>query len=340
MKYKRFLWFVFNLMLQTFIKPKINQVKTILIVTILFLNLTSICQTGNKSEQNYLNMRSYVIGIGTVIIDSIYQNNKKVAIKRFETIGSGLITYVKHDTTALTIIVTARHVINFFTEKKIKSIFLRPSWADTIKTTDYFGVEIPIINSDNTPNTFLYPDIKVDLGCILMLPKYTNMVYYEKLISGSNRLLPYSAMTTSYLGDQVWIGGYPGHINSNIQNRFFYSIATFKPGYIAWKPSSNMKNTDLNHITLVESNATYGNSGGPVFALHSNIELVGILVAGYDDVDPVYSDNKPVFDPVTKKALIAKSRSGVSIIEKAEFVKKLIEYVQKQITTYRIYKPK
>ena len=49
---------------------------------------------------------------------------------------------------------------------------------------------------------------------------------------------------------------------------------------------------------------------------------------------------KPVFDPLTKQALVAKSRSGVSIIEKAEFVKKLIEFVQTQINSYRISKPK
>lgn len=245
-------------------------------------------------------MRRSIIGIGTVVTDSIFVNNKKVQIRRFITIGTGLITYAKYDTITLTNIVTAGHVIKFFTENKIKSIFLRPSWADTIRTTEYFGVEVPLTNFDNTPNTFLYPDNHVDLGCILMLPTCYNEVYVKKIIKDGNKLFPYNAMTTPYLGDQVWIGGYPGHIQSEIQSRFLYSIATFKLGYVAWKPSSNMANTDLSHITLVESNATYGNSGGPVFSLHAKIELVGILVGGYEDVDSVYLNNKPVFDPVDK----------------------------------------
>lgn len=301
----------------------------------IFSWLSSFSQRGIDFEQDYLTMRRSVIGIGTVIADTFLINGKKVPVKRFVTIGSGLMTYAKYDTIVLNNIVTAGHVIKFFIENKLSSIYLRPSWADTIRTTEYFGVEVPFTNSDKTPNTFLYPDNKVDLGCILMPSGYYDKVYIEKIIKEGDKLFPYNSMTTPYLGDQVWIGGYPDHIESKIQTNFLYSIATFKPGYISWKPSTNMANTDLSHITLVESNATRGNSGGPVFSLHDKIELVGILVAGFDDIDSVYLNDKPVFDPVTKQALIAKSRAGVSIIEKAEYVKKLIEFVQSEIDRIR-----
>ena len=292
-------------------------------------------QRNKDFEQDYLNMRKSVIGIGTVITDTLINNGKKTPIKRFVTVGAGLMTYAKYDTIVLTNIVTAGHVIKFFIENKLNSIYLRPSWDDTIRSTEYFGVQVPLTNSDKTPNTFLYPDNKVDLGCILMLPIYYDKIYIDKILKDGNKLFPYNSMTTPYLGDQVWIGGYPDHIENNIQNNFLYSIATFKPGYISWKPSINMANTDLTHITLVESNATHGNSGGPVFSLQDKIELVGILVAGFDDIDSVYLNNKPVIDPVTKQALIAKSRAGVSIIEKAEYVKKLIEFVQSEIDRLR-----
>lgn len=292
-------------------------------------------QQNKAFEQDYLAMRKYVIGIGTVITDTLIKQGKKIPTKRFVTIGAGLMTYVKYDTIVINNIVTAGHVIKFFTENKLSSIYLRPSWADTIRTTEYFGIQIPLKNSDKIPNIFLHPDNKVDLGCILMPSGYYDKIFIEKVLKEGNKIFPYNSISTPYLGDQVWIGGYPDHIESKIQSNFLYSIATLKPGYISWKPSTNMANTDLSHITLVESNATHGNSGGPVFSLQDKIELVGILVAGFEDIDSVYLNDKPVFDPVTKQALIAKSRAGVSIIEKAEYVTKLIEFVQSEIDRIR-----
>lgn len=289
-------------------------------------------QTGVETERNFTAMKKYVVGIGTIINDSMIQNNKKIGIKRFVTIGSGLITYVKFDTIVIHNVITARHVINFFKSKNLKSIFIRPSWADTIKTTEYFGVEIPLSNSDNTSNVYLYPDSHIDLGSILILPIYFDKVYIDIDRRENTKIFPYNSMTIPYLGSQVWIGGYPGHIQSQIQNQFYYSIATFKPGYVAWKPPISLTNIDLNHITLIESNASFGNSGGPVFSLGNSLELAGILVGGYDEYENVLVGEKQLIDSVSKMPYLAKGRSGVSIIEKAEFVRKLVEYVQNQIS--------
>lgn len=303
----------------------------IILCVVVLTACRSFSQIGKLIENDFLQMKKTTIGIGTVINDTLIFQGKKTAIKKFIVIGSGLVTYVKYDTSLITNVVTAGHVVRFFLEHKLKSIFLRPSWADTIKTTEYFGVEVPVVNKNNTPNTFLYPNSHVDLGCILMPDYYFDKTFISKAEKDKLTLFPYNSMTTPYLGDQVWVLGYPGHIQTEFQSHFLYSISTFKPGYVVWKPSANMDNPDLNHITLLESNATYGNSGGPVFSTDDHQQLVGILVGGYEETESVYIGNKQAVDSITRQPFVAKSRSGVSIIESAEYVKKLIDYVQHQI---------
>ncbi|MBC7589309.1 MAG: hypothetical protein H7178_13220 [Chitinophagaceae bacterium] len=301
-------------------------------VFILF-NLTtanSFGQTPAALEIDIMNTQKSITGIGTVIFDSIIVKGKKQLGRKYVTIGSGLVTYSKVGATSIYSFVTAKHVINFFIENKIKSIYIRPSWADTIKTTEYFGVEIPLVNSDGTPNYFLYPESNIDLGTIIMLPNYADTMFVKQI--NNTVIFPYNQMTTSFLGEQVWIAGYPDHIDIEFQNRFFYSMSTFKPGHIAWKPAPNMDNKDLNHITLIECNATHGNSGGPVFSLNNQrLELEGILVGGYEESNKIYINNRTVTDSSTKNDLVSKGRSGVSIMEKAEYVKRLEAYVEAQI---------
>lgn len=294
----------------------------------------SFCQNNLKTEKNFLQMKEYIVAIGTTVNDTIILNNKKTYVKKFVTIGTGLITYIKIDSILIYSVVTAGHVINFFKEKNVKNLYIRPSWADTIKTIDYWGIEIPLLNSDSTPNTFLFPDNEIDLGCILILEEYFNQVFIEKLTKDKLQVFPINSMTIPFIGSQVWLFGYPDHIESSFQNEFLYNISTFKPAYIVWKPSLNMTNKDLYHITLMESNATHGNSGGPVFYLSDKIELVGILTGGYYEIDSVYLNNQPIIDSISKNALVSKRRAGVSIIEKATYVKQLVQYVQKEVSLY------
>jgi hypothetical protein len=301
-----------------------------LFIIIAFSTLKSDGQSPADFETYIINTRKSITGIGTLVFDSIVVNGEKKLVKKYVTIGSGLVTYTTIGSSEVYSFVTARHVINFFTDNNLKSIFIRPSWADTIKTTDYFGIEIPLKNSDGTPNYFLYPEQNIDLASIIMLPMYADSTFIKE--KKNTIIFPYNSMTKSYLGEQVWIAGYPNHIDNDFQTRFFYSISTFKPGTIAWKPSSNMENSDLNHITLIECNATHGNSGGPVFSLNNKeLELEGILVAGYEETNDIYLNDKTVMDSTTKKNLISKGRSGVSIMEKAEYVKQLKVYVESKI---------
>ncbi len=281
----------------------------------------------NNMEEAFLRMKRYVVGIGVIVNDTINVNGRKVPVRKFQAIGSGFLTYSKYKTTTINNIITAAHVAKYFVDNNIDTVYIRPSWADTIKTTEYFGVRVPRFNSDKTPNIFFYPDKSVDLASILIPAMYFDTLFLRKAEQIGNVLFPYTNMTSPYIGDQVWIVGYPGHIQSEFQSKFLYNISTFKPGYIIWKPAQNMTNPDLNTITLVESNATYGNSGGPVFSFKDYLELVGILVGGYEDTGSVYLDNKPIIDSITKKPFITKSRAGVSIIVKAEYVKKMIDHV-------------
>ncbi len=297
-------------------------------------------QSDEKSEAGFTKMRSYTVSIGTVVEDSFVNDKKKALIRKFVSVGSGLVTYVKYKDRTFRTVVTAGHVVKFFAENRQMSVFLRASWADTIKTTDYFGTEVPLFNLDGTQNTFLYQSSEIDLGCILLFPGYirndSKLIEMNQINANARNVFPYNQMRTPYLGEQVWVWGYPSHIENNTQNDFLYNISTFKPGYLTWKPSPNMISSDLEHIALIESNATYGNSGGPVFALKSDdIELVGILVGGYNETDTVYVNNRPAVDTVSKQTYITKRRSGVSIIVKAEYVKKLCEFVESKIVDYK-----
>ncbi len=312
------------------------KLKFTLITILSFLKfLICFSQSGQAFENVLVELRNQVVGIGFVAEDTININGKKVFQKKFVGIGSGLATYVNYDSIALRNIVTAGHVMKFFIEHNYKSIFIRPSWADTLKTTEYFGIEIPVKNSDGFSNIFLYPDSRIDLACLIMPYGYFDSFAFSKTLASGNKIFPYNDMTTPYLGDQVWIMGYPSHVETEFAGHFLYYITTVKPGYIAWKAESSFNNPDLNHITIVESNATFGNSGGPVFSRdQARMQLVGIMVGGYKEIDSVYTNGKPLVDYLTKKPVISVGRSGVSIIEKAEFVKRLVQYVQKQLDDY------
>lgn len=143
--------------------------------------------------------------------------------------GSGLVTYVNVDTTTLGAVVTAGHVVKWFQENNVDSFYLRFSWADTIKTTQYFGVGIPRVLNKKLPTSFTPFDTTIDLGCIV-LPEF--LVEQDKVIAdyyGSGRpsvVFPYNSMSFPRIGDAVWIYGYPEHMESGFQKDFSYCIST------------------------------------------------------------------------------------------------------------------
>ena len=280
-----------------------------------------------------------MVAIGTVKNVQLHDIRGATIHKRnFIEIGSGLISYILADSNTVKIVVTARHVVNFFLQNHLDTIFIRPSWADTMKTTDYFGIPVPKALGP-LPTFYVFPDLNIDLASILVPgSSYDSMTIVNESKDGNNSVFPYQDMSVPELGDQVWIYGYPEHIENSLESQFLYYFATLKPGYIAWTPPAKFSNSDLNHITIVESNATHGNSGGPVFSFNvllRKIQLIGILVDGYQEVNDIVLNGKPLEDTATHKKAYAIARSGVSIIENAEYVKKMIEYTQKVFNDYR-----
>lgn len=306
----------------------------VIIIAIISLAAWKITCGQNREdiEFNFLEMRKYIVGIGAIINDVEKKGNQTYPIKKYISLGSGLVAYVNDDSIIIPVVVTAGHVIKKLIEYNLKDFYIRPSWADTISTKEYFGLKIPMIDpSYNSYNYYLYPDTTVDLGCIFMLPNYFDKVFENRMIKEKIKVLPFNSLSTPYLGEQVWIGGYPGHVQSGLSNAFHYSISTFKPGYIVWKPSINMDNPELKHKILVESNATFGNSGGPVFSLNDKVNLVGILIGGLSDSNPVFIGKKKIIDSVSKIEYSTETRAGVSYIVKAEYVQNLLHFVQKLI---------
>jgi hypothetical protein len=83
-------------------------------------------------------------------------------------------------------------------------------------------------------------------------------------------------------------------------------FAHLSPGIVTWKPKQTK--TFLDNILLVESNASFGNSGGPVFSLNNGFKgdggfsvggdpsLVGILVSGTIETNEVKANGKNMVD--------------------------------------------
>jgi hypothetical protein len=288
-----------------------------------------------RHRENMLSqLREGVVAIGYVGVDTQIVNNTKIPVEHFISVGTGLVTYVMKDSILLTAIITAGHVVKFFWSQNLPPI-IRPAAADTFKTTDYYGIPIPLESPDfSGPSMFLFPDPRIDLGCIVF-PKRTIRTDDPniKTIYSHIKPFPYHNMTTSFLDEDLIICGYPSHIDANMDQNFNYIFCTFKHGFVTWTPNKTMKNPDLNHISLLESNATFGNSGSPVFVeTPEKPFLVGILVSVYIEMDSVLEINKPAGLKPNGPALFAKSRAGVSIIENASMIQDFLVYIHQTIS--------
>lgn len=143
----------------------------------------------NNMEEAFLRMKRYVVGIGVIVNDTINVNGRRVPVRKFQAIGSGFLTYSKYKTTTINNVITAAHVAKYFVDNNIGTVYIRPSWADTIKTTEYFGVRVPRLNSDKTPNIFFYPDKSVDLASILIPEMYFDTLFLRKTEQIGNVLI-------------------------------------------------------------------------------------------------------------------------------------------------------
>jgi hypothetical protein len=275
------------------------------------------------SQRNiYEYYKSFVVQIGIV------KDNK------FIEDGTGLVTYMKLDSVEVHCIITAGHVIDDFVNSNQKGFYVRPSWADSLKTSEYLGTFIPL--KVNGLTMFFKPeDHSVDLGCILYAIDTSDHVARSYYAKNKAKEFPLNGIQNPLLGQKVVVFGYPLHVENQFA-KYNYSVCTVKPGIVGWVPNSDL-NSEIDNYILIESNATHGNSGGPVFTdpdLDNQAQqLVGIVHGGYDDdtMLPLKIGNKIMGDTVSKKPYYVVTKSGVTTIVKAKLVRSFISEIEGKI---------
>jgi hypothetical protein len=286
---------------------------------VIFLKVLLTIFINGHSQNIYEQLKERVAQIGIV------SNNE------FFVVGSSLVCYIPIEgRPSLTCIVTARHVLNYFLENRMTEVYIRPSWADSIKTTNWFGVKSPLYLDGFNPTYFTPSDTNIDLACIVMVGKNDTVIqsYYK---NHSLKMQDYNSIKNPELGDKIVVAGYPDHVD-NVFRHFHYSVCTIKEGNVSWVSDIKIDSKIIDNFILIESTATHGNSGGPVFdiAAPPTIKLIGIVSGGWpDDTQlPLMSDTNKVVDPNTNRSLYVISKSSVVTIVKADLIKKLLENVR------------
>jgi len=278
----------------------------------------------NAQETPFEKLKDVVVQIGMI-------NNG-----RFQTVGSGLSTYVMVNSTMVTCIITAGHIIDAFVKNNRDSFYVRYSWADSIKTTQYFGTGIPMRIFNKMPSHFRSSSPSIDLGCIVV-PRYDTIAenYYNVTNHGKGHVYPINSINDPILGQTTAMFGYPQNIE-NVFNPLDYSVCTIKPGLISW--ISHVKiDPRIDPYVLVETNSTFGNSGGPVFTVpdlivNTSSQLVGIASSIYTESTalPLMSDTNIVKDQKTNKPyyINATSKTGMAVLVRSNVIRIFLQDVQ------------
>jgi hypothetical protein len=239
-------------------------------------------------------------------------------------------SYLIVDTFRFVCAITAGHVIDYLVSLNLDTCYIRPSWADSIKTSVWVGM--PCILRKYGNNLYFRPkDKSIDLGCLLASPiDKVSLQYYAQ---NPYRSFPYNSIDNPSLGEEVIILGYPGHVENEF-NKFDYSVCTIKPGMVSWISLSKI-NSEIDNLLLVESNATHGNSGGPVFSKSGKNmgNLIGIVVGGLPDDTPlpIMIGNKTLVDSASKSIYYTIAKSGITTVVKAKLVRDFIEEVNSKV---------
>jgi S1-C subfamily serine protease len=265
-------------------------------------------------NKEFDSLKRYVVCIGYVDTN------------RFIEVGSGITTYVMCDTQPMTMIITAKHVVDFFVKNRLRSFCIRFWYADTLKTSVYFGIDVPLKN-DIYNNFFVSKDNDLDIACIFLNGN-------DERISPDGRkikVFPLGRIVNPGIADNVYIFGYPGHVE-NVFNKYDFSVCTVKNGFVSWVPQTSINSTIDNYI-LVEANISYGNSGGPVFLLgqDGSPKLVGIAQSVFLEPIELKFDDSIVRDPTSKKSYYVTPRSGVCKIVRADRVRSFLESIKTEM---------
>ena len=193
----------------------------------------------------------YVLAVGSPTIGQTldFTNAKRyiaqigwVELGKFRPDGTGLSTYILEDDQIRMCILTAGHVVDDFLETNRDSFYIRYSWADSIKTTEYFGMAVPRKYKGLTA-FYRSPDPNVDLACIILVSKdSTTQKYLDQTSNGHFIPYPLRFVKEPNVGDQTLMLGYPVNIES-LLDTFNYSVCTVKPGIVSWSTKTQIDPT-------------------------------------------------------------------------------------------------
>lgn len=272
------------------------------------------------------------VSIGKIDTIKISENGKIKLKPYFNSIGTGVIFYVKFENT-LTIpcIVSAKHVFEDSLHKwNPKKIRIRYSVSANNSVFSDFGIEIKLFDKKQKV-WYSHPDSRVDLACLPLAPK-----------DGPNyiRIMPYSAIANDnqlYVGASIFVYGYPNAVGLDYLNK-----PLLRSGIIAWLPSGEQSQNKI----LIDCPIYPGNSGGPVFLSPvsvspdggfqtNDVKFIGIVTErrfSESDIYLIQKEMKPALaqDSLGNK-LISLESIGIGVIEPASKVRELLLYVQKNL---------
>lgn len=295
--------------------------KTLILALLLIFNIYS---------QSWVDdWQKAVVSIG--VVDSLqYKVQNQIYYKNyFRVVGTGVLFYVKIDTTSIPVLVTAKHVFYLPEENwEPKSLNLRFASDEDKPVDEYFGIPIRLQNQ-NQKTWIPHVDSKVDIACFLL--KISDIPE----ISGV-KVLPYSMIATNedlYQGAKVFVLGYPGSVGM-----VFWTKAILREGIIAWVPPDK---THENKI-LIDCDIFPGNSGGPVFKVPfgvdkngnvlsgGKIQFAGIVSQSFLSPTQVKLGNKEIIDQMGNKFHSFES-IGIGVIEPSSRVTELLNMINMEI---------
>lgn len=255
--------------------------------------------------------------------------------RQFFSSGSGL-QFSGDD--SLFLVITARHVVDSLLAHHIDTIYVRPSWADSIPTWKYLGIPIPLIRGEKVA-FFYHPDSTIDLAALIIQNDVSDTVLFSYLKSKPMHYWSKDALDTSILlGEDIYVTGYPAHIEDVTNNQLGYNLCILKKGIVSW--SSTNTHSNLDNFAIIETSSIYGNSGGPVFTLshfdrngtltNTRLGIVGINTNIFNEMEDVYIRGQKI----SQLDIFSTTKSGQGSMVRSNYIFSLVNSIDLHYKTH------
>jgi hypothetical protein len=242
-----------------------------------------------------------------------------VLIKIGPGLGSGILVF---DSTKLSL-VTAKHVIfdpnQNFTKLNSNQLTIQFYLKDFRKNNaNFINVDLNTIIS----NDLLLSDSLIDI-CVIKLASIdtSGKVYYYKGISSPNDSIDFTPYLLEedriikkndlYLGEDVFIVGFPNSIGLQQSPQFDYDRPLLKRGSIA-------SLSDNFNTFIIDCSAYQGNSGGHVFLERKSFDKYSLRLIG------IVTQFIPVINPTMSKKDLTIQYSSYAVVVPIEYALKLL----------------